>query len=188
VTIRTSADAVPNQYMYELKRSMQRVRCHGNGEFHHMQEERNMRLIHWEPFKGTDDFFRSTTPSLFGRWPRLIGREGQAYEWSPAADICETDEEYLVRADLPGVEREDVKVSLEDGVLTIEGERNQEKEEKGKTMHRVERFYGIFCRRFNLPEDAEASRIQAETKDGVLNVHIPKSKVMKAKAVEIKVN
>jgi HSP20 family protein len=173
--------------MYELMRSMLRVGYPGNGKFHDNQEESNMRLTRWEPFMGTDDFFRST-PSLLGRWPRFLGEEGQAVEWSPAADISETDEEYLVRAELPGVERKDVKVSLEDGVLTIEGERKQEKEEKGKTMHRVERFYGSFCRRFNLPEDAEASSIKAETKDGVLNVHIPKSKVMKAKAVEIKVN
>jgi HSP20 family protein len=127
-------------------------------------------------------------PSLFGRWPQLPPEEGETYEWAPVADISETDDEYLVRAELPGVERKDVKVSLEEGVLTIEGERKQEKEEKGRRMHRIERFYGSFSRRFSLPDDADANLIRAETKDGVLNVHIPKSKVLKPKAVEIKVN
>lgn len=147
-----------------------------------------MRLTRWEPFRGTDEFFRSTIPSLFGRWPRQLGQEGETYDWSPAADIGETDDEYLVKAELPGVKREDVKVSLEEGVLTIAGERKLEEEEKGRKMHRMERFYGAFCRSFGLPEDADASGIRAECKDGVLNVHIPKSKVMKPKAVEIKVN
>ncbi len=147
-----------------------------------------MRLARWEPFRGSDEFFGGTMPSLFGRWPRMLSDEGETYGWSPVADISETDDEYLVRAELPGVRREDVKVSLEEGMLTIEGERKQEKEEKGRTMHRIERFYGTFCRRFGLPEDADASAIRAESKDGVLNVHIPKSKLVKAKAVEIKVN
>jgi HSP20 family protein len=127
-------------------------------------------------------------PSLFGRWPRMMGEEGEAYEWSPVADISETDDEYLVKAELPGIRREDVKVSLEEGMLTIEGERKQEKEEKGRRLHRIERFYGTFCRTFTLPDDADATGIRAESKDGVLNVHIPKSKVVKPKAIEIKVN
>ena len=147
-----------------------------------------MRPTRWEPFKGMDEFFRSTAPSLFGRWPRLLGKEGEAYEWSPAADISETDKEYLVKAELPGVKREDVKVSMDEGVLMLEGERKQEKEEKGRKMHRMERFYGAFCRSFSLPEDADAGSIRAESKDGVLNVHIPKSKVQKPKPVEIRVN
>ena len=147
-----------------------------------------MRLTRWEPFRSSDDFFRMTMPSLFGRWPQLPVEEGEAHEWAPVADILETDDEYLVRAELPGVKREDVKVSLEEGMLTIEGERKQEKEEKGRRLHRIERFYGSFCRRFSLPDDADATLIRAETKDGVLNVHIPKSKVIKQKAIEIKVN
>ena len=101
-----------------------------------------MRLTRWEPFRGTDDFFRGTMPSLFGRWPRMMGEEGEPYEWSPVADISETDDEYLVKAELPGIRREDVKVSLEDGMLTIEGERKQELEEKGRRLHRIERFLG----------------------------------------------
>ena len=146
-----------------------------------------MRLTRWEPFRGTDEFFRGTMPSLFGRWPRMTGEEGETYEWSPVADISETDDEYLVKAELPGIRREDVKVSLEDGMLTIEGERKQETEEKGRRLHRIERFYGTFCRTFTLPDDADASGIRAESKDGVLNVYVPKLKVERKLPLEIKV-
>lgn len=147
-----------------------------------------MKMTHWEPFRDTDEFFRSTMPGLFNRLPRLWGENGETYEWSPAADISETKDEYLVVAELPGVKHEDVRVSLEQGVLTIEGERKHEKEEKDKKKHRVERFYGAFCRRFTLPEDADADHIRADCRDGVLTVHIPRLKVESPKAVEIKVN
>ena len=147
-----------------------------------------MSLIRWEPFRETDEFFRQFGPMGFGRWPRLMTTEpGKEMEWSPVADISETDTEYLVKAELPGVKREDVKVTQEDGVLTIEGERKYEKEEKGEKAHRVERFYGTFSRSFSIPQDADAKAIRAETKDGVLNVHIPKLKVEKPKPVQIKV-
>jgi HSP20 family protein len=108
-------------------------------------------------------------------------------DWAPAVDIQETDKEYTVTADLPEVKKEDVKVELENGVLTIEGERKQEKEEKGKRFHRVERQYGQFIRRFALPNEVDASKVQAEFKDGVLSVKLPKSTNGKAKSVEIKV-
>lgn len=144
-----------------------------------------MSLIRWEPFKESDEFWRQFG---LGRWPRLMPTEaGKAVEWSPAADITETETEYLVKAELPGVKREDVKVIQEDGVLTIEGERKYEKEEKGEKAHRVERFYGTFSRSFSLPDDADAKAIRAETKEGVLNVHIPKVKGEKTKPVQIKV-
>jgi len=146
-----------------------------------------MKLTRWEPFKEADAFFRSFSPSLFGRWPHMSGEDGEQIEWAPVADISETEQEYLVRAELPGVRREDVKVTLEDGVLTIQGERRQEKEAKDEKMHRTERFYGSFYRRFTLPDNADAASISAETRDGVLNVHVPKLKVEKPRAVEIKV-
>jgi len=147
-----------------------------------------MNLIHWEPFKEADRFFRSFSPTLFTRWPRQFDENGGTkHEWAPAADITESEKEYLVKAELPGVKREDVKVTLADGVLTIEGERKQEKEEKGGKTHRIERFYGSFCRSFTLPENADAQNIRAEGKDGVLSVHVPKLKTEKSKAVAIKV-
>jgi HSP20 family protein len=148
-----------------------------------------MNLMRWEPFRETDEFFRNLAPPMFGRWPQLLGENvGMKIEWSPVVDIKETDLEYLVKAELPGLKKEDVKVTLEEGVLTIEGERKQEKEEKTEKIHRVERFYGTFCRSFTLPEFTDASAIRAESKDGVLTVHVPKLKIEKKKALQIKVD
>jgi len=146
-----------------------------------------MNLMRWEPFRESDEFFRSLSNPMFGRWPQYFGEEGTKIEWSPAVDIKETETEYLVKAELPGVKREDVNVTLEDGVLMIEGERRQEKEVKGEKSHRVERFYGNFCRSFTLPEYADANAIRAESKDGVLHVHVPKLKIEKRKALQIKI-
>lgn len=147
-----------------------------------------MNLMRWEPFRETEEFFRNLSTPMFGRWPQLLGENvGMKIEWSPAVDIKETESEYLVRAELPGIRREDVKVSLDEGVLTIEGERRQEKVEKTEKTHRVERFYGTFCRSFSLPEYTDAAGIRAESKDGVLSVHVPKLTVEKRKALQIKV-
>jgi len=146
-----------------------------------------MNLKRWEPFKGFDEFFERAAPSVVGRWPRLFDEESGKFEWAPAADISETDKEYLVKAELPGVKREDVNITLDDGVITITGERKQEKEEKDEKRHRVERFYGTFSRSFGLPENVDDKAIRAESKDGVLYVHIPKIKAEKAKSVQIRV-
>jgi HSP20 family protein len=146
-----------------------------------------MSIIRWEPFGEADDLLRQFGRLGLGRWPRLPPDEGKSLEWSPAADVSETDKEYLVKAELPGVKREDVKVTQDDGVLTIAGERRYEKQDKGEKSHRVERFFGTFARSFSLPQDADTKAIRAESKDGVLNVHIPKLKVEKPRAVEIKV-
>ena len=86
------------------------------------------------------------------------------------------------------MKKEDVKVELLDGTLTIEGERQQEKEEKGKTFHKIEREYGKFLRRFAMPSEVDASKVQADFKNGVLNVHLPKSATSKPKAIEVKVS
>ena len=148
-----------------------------------------MRIARWEPFKETEDMLRRMSAMDFGRWPGLFAANGdKVTEWSPAADISETEKEYVVKAELPGVTREDVKVTQEDGVLTIEGERKYFKSDKDEKTHRVERFFGSFTRSFSLPDDADAKNIRAETKDGVLNVHIPKLKVEKPKPVQIKVD
>ncbi len=147
-----------------------------------------MSLIRWEPFGESDDFFRRLMPLLNARWPRLPAESARAtYEWAPTADISETEKEYLVKADLPGVKRDDVRITLEDGVITIAGERRQDKEEKSEKTHRVESFYGTFSRSFTVPDDADANSVRAESKDGVLYVHVPKLKVEKAKPVQIKV-
>ena len=93
----------------------------------------------------------------------------------------------LIKAELPEIKKEDVKVQLLDGVLTIEGERKQEKEEKGKRFHKLERSYGKFVRQFALPTEVDPAKVQAEFKEGMLNVHLPKTEAAKPKSVEVKV-
>jgi HSP20 family protein len=144
-------------------------------------------MVKWNPFRELEEL-QTRMNRLFSDTP--AGRTDEPFvfaDWAPAVDIQETDKEYTVKADLPEVKKEDVKVELENGVLTIEGERKQEKEEKGKRFHRVERQYGQFIRRFALPNEVDAAKVQAEFKDGVLNVKLPKSANGKGKSVEIKV-
>ena len=109
-------------------------------------------------------------------------------EWSPLVDITEDEKEYIVKAEIPEMKKEDIKLNVHDDVLTITGERKCEKEEKGKKYHRVERSYGSFIRSFTLPEDADGSNVAAEYKDGVLKVHLPKSDKAKAKTIEVKIS
>ncbi|MGD0351542.1 MAG: Hsp20/alpha crystallin family protein [Verrucomicrobiota bacterium] len=109
-------------------------------------------------------------------------------EWSPLVDISEDDQEYLIKAELPDVKKEDVKVTAQEGTLTIMGERKFEKEEKGRRYHRVERAYGTFGRSFSLPDDASPAKVSAEFKDGVLTVHLVKDKKAKPQQVEVKVS
>ena len=108
-------------------------------------------------------------------------------QWSPLVDIIEDEKEYLIKAELPDMKKEDVRLTVENEVLAISGERTFEKKEKGKKYHRVERAYGSFVRSFSLPEDADGSRVSADFKDGMLRVHLPKSQKAKPKAIEIKV-
>jgi HSP20 family protein len=108
-------------------------------------------------------------------------------DWSPTVDISETDGEYLIKAELPEVKKDDVKVTLEDGILTIHGERRREKDEKTTKYHRVERSYGSFVRSFSLPDQVDENGVKAEYKDGMLNLRIPKSEKAKPRAIEVKV-
>jgi HSP20 family protein len=120
--------------------------------------------------------------------PRTSGNGENFADWAPAIDVQETEGEYLIKADLPAVKKEDVKVSVEDGILAVEGERQQEKEEKGRKFHRIERSYGRFVRRLAVPTDVDQSKVAAEFKDGVLNVHLPKSAIAKPRAIDVKVS
>jgi HSP20 family protein len=108
-------------------------------------------------------------------------------EWAPLVDISEDDKEYLIKAELPEVKKEDVKVTAELGTLTIMGERKFEKEEKGKRYHRVERAYGAFGRSFSLPDDASPARVSAEFKDGVLTVHLVKDEKARPQQIDVKI-
>lgn len=141
-----------------------------------------MRLTRWEPFREMDEMLRGFTP-MFGRLP--LARTEEPYEFLPPADIVEREKEYLIKLDLPEVPKEDVKVLFEDGVLTIKGERKVEKEVKGEKVHRTERYYGTFERSFVLPEDVDAKLIKAESKDGVLMIHLPRVAVEKTRPLAI---
>ncbi len=147
-----------------------------------------MSLVRWDPFADMDSFFNRLPRSL-GSWPHLAlgGNGGTKFEWSPSADISETEKEYCVRAELPAVKKEDVKVTIDGGMLTIAGERKQRKEDKNEKYHRVESFYGSFSRSFSLPDNVDAKSIKCESQDGVLTVHIPKSEPEKHKPIEIKI-
>src|SRR4030095_16308110 len=117
--------------------------------------------------------------SLFNRspaqWPEGQEEPLAVAEWAPLVDISEDDQEYLIKAELPEVRKEDVKVTAQEGTLTITGERKFEKEEKGKKYQRVERAYGSFERNFSLPDDASPAKVRAEFKEGVLTVHLTKT-------------
>jgi HSP20 family protein len=130
-----------------------------------------------------DELLKGFSPFM-GRMPMARPAEGME-EFMPLADIVEREKEYLIKVDLPEVRKEDVKVLFDDGVLTIKGERKVEKEEKGDKVHRTERFYGMFERSFVLPEDVDVKAIRAESKEGVLTVHLPRVAVEKARPLAI---
>lgn len=146
-----------------------------------------MRVIKWEPFREVDDVFDRFFADAFRRWPRATVEGRAAADWAPAADVTETEGEYLIKAELPEVRKEDVSLSVQDGVLTLTGERKQEKRDDNEKVHRLERFHGSFARRFSLPEDADEQSIKAESKDGVILIHIPKHKVVQPQARQIEV-
>jgi HSP20 family protein len=145
-------------------------------------------LSRWNPIREIEDIERRLASWL----QPFAGNGGEKEmltlaEWSPSVDISEDDKEYVVKAELPDVKKEDVKVNVENGVLTISGERKFEKEEKNRKYHRIERSYGNFTRSFTLPEAVKADKVNAEFKDGMLHVRLPKDESAKSKSVEIKV-
>jgi HSP20 family protein len=146
-----------------------------------------MRVIKWEPFRDVDDVFDRFVAETLRRWPRQSAEGRAALDWAPAADVSETEAEYLIKADLPEVRKEDVSITVQDGVLTLSGERLQEKREDGEKVHRIERMYGSFARRFALPENADEQAIHAESRDGVILIHIPKHKVVQPQPRQITV-
>lgn len=147
-----------------------------------------MSIVAWDPFRELEDM-NSRLNRLFSRSApaRDVSKDAlTVFDWAPNVDIAETAEEYQIKAELPEVKKEDIKVSVDNNVLRIEGERKQEKEEKGKRWHRVERSYGSFLRTFTLPDNADGAKMSAEYKNGVLNVHLPKSVKPAPKTIEVK--
>ncbi len=148
-----------------------------------------MTLVRWDPFRELEDM-SDRLNRMFSR-PALSQTNGKetmvVADWVPSVDVSETEWGYQIKAEIPDVKKEDVKVTLEDGVLTIQGERRQEKEETGKKYHRIERSYGSFVRSFTLPDLVDEEQVKAEFKDGVLNLQLPKSEKAKPKAIEVTV-
>lgn len=150
----------------------------------------NTTITRWNPVRDLEDIHSRLTSAL--RLPSFQ-KDGDkelmtVAEWAPAVDITEDDKEYLVKAELPEVNKENVKVTVENGILTISGERQFDKEEKGRKYHRIERSYGSFVRSFGLPDDADAEKVEAQFTDGVLKVHVAKSEAAKPKQIEVKVS
>lgn len=146
-------------------------------------------ITRWDPFRELESMHHRLT-DLFDR-PSLRRGDKTEWigegEWSPMVDVSEDDKRYTVKVELPEMKREDIKVSLENGVLSISGERKFEKEENGKKYHRVERSYGSFLRSFTLPDNADAAQVDAQYRDGVLTVNVGKSEKAKPRAIDVKI-
>lgn len=145
----------------------------------------------WDPFRELGEF-ENRLSRFFGRPIGTTNGGGKetitVTEWAPPVDITEDEKEYLVKAELPELKKEEVKVTVENGELSISGERKFEKEEKNRKYHRIERSYGSFVRSFTLPEGVSGEKVNAEFKDGLLTVHLPKDEKARPKAVEVKVS
>jgi HSP20 family protein len=139
----------------------------------------------WDPF----NFFETPFNRLFEGWNTLpFGEEAfPLTRWTPACDVYETDKEIVVKAELPGLKKENVYVNLENNVLTIHGERKFEEETRKEDYHRVERAYGEFMRSFTLPAFVDIAKIGAEFKDGILMLTLPKREGAKPKQIEVKI-
>lgn len=148
-------------------------------------------ILRWNPLREMEEI-ENRMANLFGSNPLRLTNAGReetlvTTDWAPSVDITEDDREYLIKADLPETRKEDVKVTYEEGVLNITGERKVEKEEKNRKYHRIEREHGRFVRSFTLPENADATKMVAEFKDGVLVLHLPKNERAHPKVLEVKI-
>jgi HSP20 family protein len=149
-------------------------------------------LITWNQLRDMEAQNRFN--QFLGGFPNIPNRMGNGEidslavaDWSPEVDISEDDHGYLLKADLPEMKKEDVRVTVEDGILSVSGERKSEKEDQKRKFHRIERSFGNFRRSFTLPEDANGSKVTADFRDGVLKVHLPIMPIAKSKAIEINV-
>jgi HSP20 family protein len=149
------------------------------------------KLITWNQLREMEEATQNRFNRFLGGFPNRIG-SGEIHslkvaDWSPEVDISEDDRGYLLKADLPEMKKEDVKVTVENGILSVSGERKIEKEDQKKKFHRIERSFGNFRRSFTLPEDADSTKVTADFHDGVLKVHLPTTPMARSKAIEVKV-
>ena len=149
------------------------------------------KVTPWNPLREMDEAQNRFNPFFLAGFPNRMG-SGEIHsltvaDWSPEVDISEDDHEYLLKADLPEMKKDDVRVTVEDGVLSVSGERKSVKEDQKKKFHRIERSFGTFRRSFTLPEDADSTKVTAEFRDGVLKVHLPTTPTARSKANQVKV-
>jgi HSP20 family protein len=159
-----------------------------------------MTLVRWKPMRGlstwhpisdvTSEIFsmQKEIDRLFDRFQGGVTEESPDSSWAPAVDIIEEQDHFVVRAELPGVAKKDVKITIDNNVLMLRGEKKLEEEKEGKNFHRVERSYGSFYRSFTLPTSVVSNKIEASYSDGVLNIIIPKSEESKPREIEVKVS
>ncbi|MFN0158596.1 MAG: Hsp20/alpha crystallin family protein [Bacteroidota bacterium] len=155
-----------------------------------------MSLIRWNPTRELSAFpadmltmQREINRMFDGVFRGGIQDEGSLFSttWSPAVDIAEHDTEYVVKVELPGINKDDVKITMQNNILTIRGEKKQEKETKESNLYRVERAYGSFRRSFTLPATVKGDKIEASYNDGILSITLPKADEAKPKQIEVKV-
>jgi|SRR5690242_1836576 HSP20 family protein len=146
-----------------------------------------MPVVRYNPFSDTEDFpsglrlFQDTVN-------RLLSEQNTTRPWAPPVDIFETDNALILKADVPDVDIKGVDIQIENGTLTLKGERKFEKDEKNKGFHRIERSYGSFVRYFTLPETVDTENVQADYNNGVLTVTLPKKEVAKPKSIKVQVS
>jgi HSP20 family protein len=146
-----------------------------------------MPVVKYSPFVDTDDFpagLRLFQDSV----NRLFSDQATARPWAPTVDIFETDNELVLKADVPGVDLKDIDIRIENGTLSLKGERKFEREEKNKGFHRLERSYGSFVRYFTVPDTVDSENVEADYQGGVLTITLPKKEIAKPKSIKVQVN
>src|SRR5437667_233312 len=141
------------------------------------------KVTTWNPRREMDEPQNRLHRFFLGGFPNRMG-SGEIHsltvaDWSPQVDVSEDDHGYLLKADLPEMKKDDGRVTVEDGILSVSGERKCQKEEEKKKFHRIERSFGTFRRNFTLPDDADSTKLTAEFRDGVLKVHLPTTPIVK---------
>ena len=147
-----------------------------------------MTIVRWEPFRELNTLQNEMNRlfnTVFDTPSGGTGNGGTMRRWLPAMDLVETDDHFVLRADLPGMSEDDVKIELEDNTLTVSGERKAEHESKGEGFYRVERASGSFARSLTLPQGVDAEAVAASFDRGVLEVRIPKPEQRKPRRIEI---
>ena len=147
-----------------------------------------MQLTKWDPFGELDDVFgRRGRGFGWPLWRKMDFSPFDEESWSPRVDISETDDQVMIKAEMPGVKRDEVKVSVEDNTLIIHGERKEEKKEEGRRFHRLECRYGSFERRFSLPTNVDQKNIDASFENGILTLKLVKTEAAARQQIEVKV-